>query len=59
MEYKTYELVRERNGNAFRWHVYNQTGTRLTRLGFKSKAAAKRFCCDRDVTRLGFPKREG
>lgn len=52
-EYKSYELVRERHGNALRWHVYDQTGHRLTRLGFKAKADAKRFCCDRDLLRLG------
>lgn len=53
MEYKGYELVREHHGVAFVWHVYDQTGQRLTRLGFRSKAAAKRFCSERDLLRLG------
>lgn len=53
MEFKSYELIRERNGNAIRWHVYDQTGRRLSRLGFKSKDAAKRFCMERDILRLG------
>jgi uncharacterized protein YegP (UPF0339 family) len=44
MEFRGYRIIREQNGNAFRWHVYDQNGCQMTtRLGYRSKAAAKRF----------------
>lgn len=53
MEYKQFELMRIVNGNAVRWHVYDQTGHCLTRLGFRTKTEAKRFVDQRNLLRLG------
>lgn len=53
MEYKQFELVREVHGVAIRWHVYDQTGRRLTTLGHRTKTAAKRFVDSHNMSRLG------
>ncbi len=53
MVFKGYELIRTVNGNAVRWHVTDETGHRLTRLGFRTKTEAKRFCMERDINRIG------
>lgn len=42
MTYKGFTLIREIKGVSARWHV-EKDGQRLTLLGYRSKAAAKRF----------------
>ena len=53
MEYKQFELVREVKGVAIRWHVYDQTGHCMTRLGFRTRTEAKRFVDQYNLNRIG------
>jgi hypothetical protein len=43
MIYKKFVIALEVLGVSRRWHVYSPAGKKLTQLGFRSKASAKKL----------------
>lgn len=56
VQFRGHRLTREIKGVSQRWHVSDGDGVRLTRLGYKSLAAAKRSVDEQSET-LGSPER--